>query len=176
MKTNWLKCTAAALATLSLAVAAHAQYVWLDEKGVKQYSDMAPPASVPQSRILKVPGSASRSPLPSGSDAAADKADTSAGGTAASAKTKLPMTTAEQNADFLKRKTEQAEKDKKSADKAKLDADKTRNCERAREYSRALESGERITRTGKSGERYFLNDDQRAQESRETRRVLDECK
>ena len=30
-----------------------AQYVWVDDKGNKQYSDTAPPASVPKNRILK---------------------------------------------------------------------------------------------------------------------------
>ena len=40
----------------ALAAPALAQYVWLDEKGVKQYSDMPPPASVPTNRILKQPG------------------------------------------------------------------------------------------------------------------------
>ena len=38
--------------------AVHAQHVWVDEKGVKQYSDMAPPTSVPTNRILKSPGAA----------------------------------------------------------------------------------------------------------------------
>ena len=48
---------AALLASLWLSMAsAHAQYVWVDEKGLKQYSDRAPPASVPLKRILKAPG------------------------------------------------------------------------------------------------------------------------
>ena len=33
----------------------HAQWVWLDEKGLKQFSDRPPPNSVPQKRILKQP-------------------------------------------------------------------------------------------------------------------------
>ena len=37
-----------------------AQYVWLNDKGVKQYSDMPPPAAVPNQRILKSPGPATR--------------------------------------------------------------------------------------------------------------------
>ena len=93
-----------------------------------------------------------------------------------SAKKQAPLTTAEKNAEFNKRKMEQAELDKKAAEQEKLAADKAKNCERARAYHRALDSGERLARMDGNGERYFLNEQQRAQELRETKRMLDECK
>ncbi|MDB5763010.1 MAG: putative ATPase involved in repair [Herminiimonas sp.] len=163
----------AALAALSLTTAACAQYVWLNEKGVKQYSDMPPPSSVPKNRILKDPGMSSHSmaPLPAENPAESDNR-----AVAESPKDKGPMTTAEKNAEFQKRKIEQAEKDKKAAEQEKLAADKAKNCEQARAYNRNLQSGERIARTDKNGERYYLTDEQRTQETRDTRRVLDECK
>src|SRR5687767_2366081 len=34
---------------------AQAQWVWVNEKGIRQYTDQPPPASVPPSRILKAP-------------------------------------------------------------------------------------------------------------------------
>lgn len=149
--------------TLCLAGVAFAQYAWVDEKGIRQFSDMPPPPSVPASRILKHPrdsGAAPSAPMAPRSTLAA----------------KPEMTIAEKDAEFRKRRAEQAEKEKKDADAMRLAADKSRNCERAREYGRVLESGERVTRLGENGERAFLTDEQRAKELRETRRVLDGCR
>lgn len=172
MSAIWLKRIATVLTMLGWAAAASAQYVWLDEKGIKQFSDMPPPAAVPKSRILKNPGTTARTTT----DMSTDNAENSAGKASAPTKAQAPMTTAEKNADFQKRRLEQAEKEKKAAEKTKLDADRVKSCERARIYNRSLESGERLSGTDKNGERYFLNDEQRAQESRDTKRVLDECK
>lgn len=176
MKVFWLIRAATGLAAFTLAVAAWAQYVWLDEKGVKQFSDMPPPASISKNRILKEPRNVSQSAseaLPGTSDGGAQNP---APTTATAVKTNIPMTTAEKNADFQKRRREQAETEKKAAEQAKLAADKSKNCERARAYNRALESGERIAHTDKSGERAFLSDEQRDKEIRETKRMLDECR
>lgn len=160
----------AAFIALFAAGAASAQFVWLDEKGVKQYSDMPPPASVPKSRILKglskearAAAPADASPLDSKEKTPAINAD------------KQPMTTAEKNVEFQKRRTEQAEKEKKAAEQEKLAADKAKSCERAREYQRTLESGVRITRNDKDGERTFVSDEERARELRDTRTILQEC-
>jgi hypothetical protein len=159
-----LQLATAALAAL-LPICATAQYIWLDEKGTKQFSDMPPPASIPSSRILKQPG---------GSAAAKASAETAEEKPAAPARAE--PTTAERNADFRKRKTEQAEKEKKAAEEATQAAEKSKNCERAREYQRSLDSGERIGRIDKNGERAYLSDEQRAQEVRDNRRILDDCK
>lgn len=153
----------AAFATLSLSVTAFAQYAWIDDKGTRQYSDMPPPASVPADRILKAPRGSVIAP------AAPDAPATAAA-------PKAEMSVAEKEADYRKRRAEQAEKEKKAAEEARLAAEKSKNCERARDYHRALESGERLARTDKNGERSFLTDEQRERELRETRRVLDDCK
>lgn len=158
---------------LGLSSHAMAQYVWLDDKGVKQYSDMPPPVTVPDNRILKSPGAATRTPAANIAATPAAEPGTSEN---AAAKTKLPMTSAEKNADFQKRRMEQAEKDKKSAEEAQRAADKSKNCERASAYQKALDSGQRIARQEKDGQRAFLSDAQRAQESRDTKKVLSECK
>lgn len=156
--------TAMALAALASPVTATAQYIWLDEKGTKHFSDMPPPSSVPGSRILKRPGGAPATPQ----ETQENKEP------AAPAKTEPSV--AEKNAEFRKRRQEQAEKEKKAAEEAARAAENAKNCERAREYQRALDSGERIVRTDKNGERSFLSDEQRTQEARDTRRVLAECK
>lgn len=162
--------TTSTTACLLIGLSSHAiaQYVWLDDKGIKQYSDMPPPAAVPNKRILKSAGPAPKAQAPdvsTGSDNAA-----------AVVKTQLPLTTAEKNADFQKRRLDQAEKDKKAADDAQRTADKNKNCGRASAYQNALESGQRISQQGKDGQRAYLSDANRAQELRDTKRILSECK
>ena len=173
MKAVCLKQAAAFMAALSFATAALAQYIWLDDKSVKQFSDMPPPASVPKNRILKQPAAAEPAQTPGAS--ATDKNGAQAEAPAESAKSKPPMTTAEKNADFLKRRNEQAEKEKKAADNAKRKADDAQNCERARGYARSLEAGERMSHTDKNGERSFISDDERARELRDAKRILADC-
>ncbi|MEO6354052.1 MAG: DUF4124 domain-containing protein [Burkholderiaceae bacterium] len=159
------------ISSLLIGLSSHAgaQYVWLNDKGVKQYSDMPPPITVPNQRILKSPGPVTRAHTPASVSAGS-------GNTAAVEKAKLPMTTAEKNADFQKRRMEQAEKDQKAADEARIANDKSKNCERASAYQKALDSGQRISRQEKDGQRAYLSDAQRTQESRDTKRILSECK
>lgn len=171
MKFPVFRCVAVAAVTL-LAVAssapALAQYVWLNEKGVKQYSDMPPPPSIPVNQILKQPTGSASHPANDETSAPAQSEPAAA--------SKRPMTTAEKNADFRKRHAEQAEKEKKAAEQAKAAAEKAKNCQRAREYQNALASGGRIAHTDQNGDRSFLTDDQRAQEMKDVNRVLQQCK
>lgn len=167
------KTTAALLLTL-LAGAAYAQFAWIDARGVRQYSDQPPPASIPKSRILKDPGmelrsSKTESPTPASPDAV----KTESSQTAAPA---IPQTTAEKNADYLKRKSAQEDKDKKVADDARDAAAAVKNCDRARAYARSLQSGERIASIDKNNERSFMSDEKRAQELADSRHALDNCK
>lgn len=164
--------TTATICLLGIGSAALAQYVWLDEKGSKQYSDMPPPTSVPAKRILKMPGNFS---IPSSdiSPNTAESGDTQ-NGTQSTEKT--PPTLAEQNAAFTKRQSEQAEKDKKAADSAKMAANKARNCDGARAFQRTLDSGQRIAQIDKNGQRAFFDDSQRNQATRDNKQALDDCK
>jgi len=155
------------LLTTPLPSLASAQYVWLDDKGTKQFSDMPPPVSVPASRILKQPGRSASSPP---ADAAVPEAEKPTTGSRAD------VSLADRNADFKKRKADQAEKEKKAEEEAKQAAEKSKNCDRAREYYRTLAAGERIVRTDKNGERAFLTDEQRNQEIRDARRIIEDCK
>jgi hypothetical protein len=95
----------ASIAALMLGLAtlpalSHAQYMWLDEKGLKQLSDQPPPLSVPQNRILKQPRG--QGVLPDAVPAAAAEGAPEA----PEAKVKRPPTLADRNADFAKRKAE----------------------------------------------------------------------
>lgn len=164
--------TTATFCLLGIGSAALAQYVWLDDKGSKQYSDMPPPTSVPAKRILKMPGNFS---IPS-ADISPNKAERSDTQNGTQSMEKVPPTLAEQNAAFNKRQSDQAEKDKKAADNAKIAANKAKSCESARAFQRNLDSGQRIAQVDKNGQRAFFDDSQRDQASRDNRQVLDECK
>jgi hypothetical protein len=157
--------TALLLSLAGIWLPASAQYAWTDANGVRQYSDRPPPPSVPAARILKQPGhpqSAESAPEPVSSQAAASAVE--------------PPSLAERNADFRKRRIEQTEKQKKSAEEARIAKENARNCERTRDYRKVLESGERIGRIGKDGERSFLSDEERAAELREAEQALKNCK
>jgi hypothetical protein len=143
-----MSCVLAAAAGPALA-----QHVWLDEKGVKQYSDQPAPAGVPARRVLQ-----SAAPRP-----------------AAPQESSGP-TLAERNAEFEKRRIEKAERESKEIDQARLEQERSRNCEQARAYSRALANGDRVSRVDANGERSYLTDAQRAQEAAQARKILEQCK
>ncbi len=178
MKNIWSKygvAVAITVVAMGFTNIAKAQYVWLDEKGVKQFSDQPPPPSVPKKRILKAPGARPVIEATASEGAPAEGSDQAA--TAPAASNKQPMTTAERNADFQKRKLEQAEKDKKSAEENANKAERAKNCEHSRDYQRSLDSGIRITQTDKNGERAIMTDEQRAKALQDTKRVIEkDCK
>lgn len=132
-----------------------AQHVWLDDKGVKQYSDMPPPPGTPAGRVLQRPG-------PRAATAAPEQP--------------AAPSVAERNAAFEKRRIEQAEREAKAGEQARVAADNARNCEQARTYERTLASGQRISKLDRNGERAYLSDQERAQEIATAQRVLAQCK
>lgn len=85
---------------------------------------------------------------------------------------------AERAADFRKRKTEQDEAAKKGEEKAQETVDRKQNCEAAQSYLRSLQSGNRIGKTDPvTGERVFLEDNERAAEMARAQRAADtNCK
>ena len=157
---------------LLFAAASHAQYVWLDEKGTKQFSDLPPPVSTPKNKILKTPFK-SLAPATSPRDSNEEPASSVI---LANEKLQKPVTTASKNEDFMKRKMEQEEKDKKMASEKQAASEKAKNCERAHSYQQSLEAGARISTTDKNGERNFLTDAQRTQEAADVKRALIDCK
>lgn len=158
---------------------AHAQYLWVDAKGVKQFSDQPPPPSVPLKNILKAPRGQQSAETMAAQAALTDKA---AEGAAAadkpapeSAARKGPPSVAEREADYVKRQKEKAEQDKKTAEEKANKAVLARNCELTRANRRTLESGGRIATTGANGERTYLDDSQRAAEIKAADQALAGC-
>jgi len=124
------------------------QYRWV-ENGRVRYGDVPPPGV--NATRLKGPTPPSSPP---------------------SAAAKGPMTAAEKEADFRKRQQDAAKEREKQDLAAQDAAGKRENCERAQEYVRTIESGQRMTRTDSKGERYFLDDAQRAEELAKARAVV----
>lgn len=165
---NFFFKTMAGAALLAYAALAQAQYMWIDAKGLKQYSDRPPPPSVPLKDILKAPkGQLSADNLPA--------AETAPPATAAAPAPKAAPSVADREADYVKRQKDKAEQDKKAgAEKEHADA-VAENCDRARNAKRSLDSGARIGITDKNGERGFMDDAQRAAESAKVDKVLSGC-
>lgn len=148
---------------------AHAQWLWLNDKGVKQLSDQPPPASVPPSRILKAP----RGQMP---DLRKELNEQPAAPAAQSPAPAAGPSLAERNAEFNKRKQEAAVQANNAATAAQAKAAQAENCELARSTQRALDGGMRIARVDGNGERYFLNDAERAERQRSVTESLSHCK
>ena len=163
MKTILSMVGALAIAAILSGHAAAQQYKWTDGNGKVQYGDTPPPGV----KATPLKGAAAPSP------AAAEKGPSNA---AAKDAKKGPLTPAEQEAEFRKRKLE-AEKAGAKDEAAAQDAQtKAENCKNAQDYQRQLEGGQRIARTDAKGERYFMEDEQRAAELTKARkRVGDWC-
>jgi hypothetical protein len=172
-KLSWQKSVLIAFLVCTVN-SAWAQYVWLDDKGVKQFSDTPPPPNTPKNRIIKGPAPATPEKIRAAVNQDSSASAVASASAAASAKAG-PLTTAERNAEYNKRKQEQAEKEKKDAAEAEQRVARQRNCEAARAHQRDLDSGVRIGQIDKNGERSFLTDEQKAQKSRENRKILDGC-
>ena len=97
---------------------------------------------------------------------------TCSGSSAPSAASAAPKTTADKDLDFKKRQTDAQDKAAKDEKEQAEAADKKANCEKARQYLRTLESGERIGLRDDKGERYFMEDAQREQETAKTREFV----
>jgi len=145
-----------AAALLACCGAAQAQWAWKDANGRPVYSDQPPPSSVPAARIFKAPrGQMVDAP----------------------ANPQSGPTLAERNAAYEQRRAGAAERATKEAEEAKASAARSTNCENARNNQRALDSGSRIARFNDQGEREFLTDAQRAEESkRNAALVAEHCR
>ena len=157
------------LAASSLAMA---QYIWVDEKGVKQLSDRPPPGNTPEKRILKSPGK----PLFNPNAPAEPETPPVDAAAAEQAAAKRPPTVAERNADFNKRKTEAAAAEKKAAAETQRNADIAANCDAARKNQLALDQGIRMSTYDKNGERTVMGDAEREEMRKKSQKVLSGCK
>src|SRR5262249_4341212 len=96
------------VALIASASPASAQWMWLNENGIKHLADQPPPASAPPNRILKAPPAQMPDLRKELNPPAADPDAAPAEAPAPKAKPRLTL--AERNADYNKRRVESAEK------------------------------------------------------------------
>jgi hypothetical protein len=146
------------LAALLAITTAYAQiYQWKDESGKTIISDKPPVGQTTKSRKL--------APESSGAE----------GGAASGSKS--PQSLADRDLDYRKRQKEAQEKAEKADKAQKANTDRNENCESARRYLQTLESGERVALRDEKGERYYMDDAERARESSKARQTLQsDCK
>jgi hypothetical protein len=150
------------LAALAFAGAAAAQqFKWVDKDGKVRYGDVPPPGV--KATPLRAPsGPAAPAPAAAAKGAAKDAKAAPSG----------PLTPAQQEAEFRKRQAEAEKARDKEAKSAEEARGRQENCRTAQANLRQLESGERIARTDAKGERYFVEDDQRAAEVGRARKAV----
>jgi hypothetical protein len=137
----------------------HAQvYKWVDAAGNVQYSDQ-PPASAKGTKKLSADPQPSAAPVNKESSPKAAK------------------TMADKEMEFRKRRVESEEA---KAKQAKADADakvRQQNCAQARGQLRSLQEGRRIVKFNDAGERVFLDDQARPEETARAQKSVDDwCK
>jgi hypothetical protein len=163
-----------AVASSSFALAALAQWQWIDKDGRKVFSDRAPGSDIAQKNILKQPGAKAMALTPATDATTAPSAASLLPSSKASA-TKLSGKDAELEA--RKKQADDAENAKKKAqeeEQAKLKAD---NCERAKKSLATVQSGVRLAVTNAKGEREIMDDNARAAEAKRIQGILDsDCK
>jgi hypothetical protein len=145
--------------SLAMAAASAQSYKWVDKDGKVGYGDTPPPGAKVTTPLKTSPASGAQ-PAPqaaAGKDAAKDAR-------------KGPLTPAEQEQAFRKRKLEDDEARKKQEDALAADLGRKQNCVGAQETVREIESGQRIARTDAKGERYYVDDEQRAKDLAAARR------
>jgi hypothetical protein len=154
---------AAGLAAMLFAASSFAQlYKWVDKDGRTRYSDR-PPVGIEATPLSRPPAPAS-APAAPGSAAASPAASD-----AAKDARKGPLTPAEQEIEFRRRIKEAQEAAAKGEQAKREEEERKENCARARESLATLESGQRIARTDSKGERFYVDDAQRVQETAKAR-------
>jgi len=161
----------ALLAASLLALPAEAQWKWKDKSGHVQYSDLPPPAGTTESDILARPSASTRRGT---TNAQASVAPAAAPGLTASATASASAPRAADPELEAKRKKAEAEAAAKNkAEQERVAAMKLDNCSRARAQMTTLQSGIRLATTNaKTGEREFMDDKQRADETRRVQDVI----
>ena len=173
---HWSGWTAACIVWAGLLAATPAQaqgqsasqWKWKDEKGQVHVSDMPPPRDVPDKNILLRPTPPKARAAPRAAASAASSAASPVLADAAAAK---PRVDAE--LETRKARAEAEQRAKSKAEEDKLAAQRSENCQRARQQMSAIQSGQRMARVNAQGEREILDDAGRGAERQAAQRVID---
>lgn len=159
-----LACLMAGLVVVSSSAQAGTQWKWRDASGAIQYSDRPPPAGTPDKDILTRPSAAVR--------AAAKAAEAASAASAAATPAATAASKADPELEARRKKADEEKAAKQKAEDEKIAQQKADNCQRARSYQRTLADGIRIVRTNQKGEREFLDDKARAEESQRNQEAI----
>jgi hypothetical protein len=164
------------------AMAASAQWQWLDKDGRKVFSDRPPPQDVPEKNILKQPPgrASSRTPAAPAATGAAPAGDQPAAVAAASprpAASAPKLSTVDKELEEKKKQADEAEAAKQKAEEQKLAKARAENCNRAKTAKSTIDSGVRVGRVNAKGEQEILDDAARASEAKRLQGIIDsDCK
>ncbi len=160
--------------TLTAAIAAQAQYQWVDKDGRRVFSDRPPPADIPAKNVLTQPRGAR---APQAAPVAGPAASASEPASAAAAAPRPPAGGVDKVLEEKKKQNEAAEAARKKADEERAAASRADNCKRAMSAKATLESGMRMARVNDKGEREVLDDAQRAAELKRVNAIIaSDCK
>ena len=160
--------------TLTAAIAAQAQYEWVDKDGRRVFSDRPPPADIPAKNVLTQPRGAR---APQAAPVAGPAASASEPASAAAAAPRPPAAGVDKALEEKKKQNEAAEAARKKADEERAAASRAENCKRAMSAKATLESGMRMARVNDKGEREVLDDAQRAAELKRVNAIIaSDCK
>lgn len=134
-------------ASVLFAFAAQAQiYQWQDENNRTVISDLPPSGKVRQQRKIETETPAANAPT--------------------------GKTMADREMEFRKRQKDSREAAEKAEKEQRMDVQRKEDCEASRRALQVLESGERLALRDSKGERYFIDDAQRAQEIAKVREAV----
>jgi hypothetical protein len=168
--------TAAAAVLLLVSLPAEAQWKWKDKGGRIQYSDLPPPVGTPEQDILSKPSAPRRTAItaPAASQASAPVVTAGASGPASGP---LAPRTVDPELEAKRKKAETDLAAKNKAQEERIAAAKADNCNRARTQLRTIDTGVRLTRANEKGEREYLDDKQRAEETKRAKdAIAADCK
>ncbi|MGQ0598350.1 DUF4124 domain-containing protein [Aquabacterium sp.] len=154
----------AGLVVVGSSAQAGMQWKWRDASGAIQYSDRPPPAGTPDKDILTRPTAAVR--------AAAKAAEAASAASAAATPVAPAASKADPELEARRKKADEEKAAKQKAEEEKIAQQKADNCQRARSYQRTLADGIRIVRTNQKGEREFLDDKARAEETQRNQEAI----
>ncbi len=160
-------CLAVLLSLFSIGAAA--QWQWVDKDGRKVFSDRPPPPDIADKNILKRPKNSPAPVAPAVAPDAAAPATAPAPGASSAKPSEL-----ERKLEEKKKQVEKEAAAKKKADEERIAAARADNCKRARQSLAAFQSGLRITRMNDKGEKEFVDDAERAAETKRLQGIVDQ--
>lgn len=166
-----------AVAGVSFAIPALAQWQWIDKDGRKVYSDRSPPADILEKNILKRPPGARVPAAPVVSEEPAAPALASPAPAAKGSPGAPKLSGKDAQLEAKKKQAEEEEAAKRKLEEEKTAKARSDNCDRAKKAIVNFQSGVRISKTNANGEREVMDDNAKAVEIKRLQAISErDCK